>query len=99
MFRRVFLVAFAMLLLGAAPASAQDAYANILGEGDRTGTVVVGEAGPAFADTGSTFDELARTGSDQTLPMAQAAIVLMGGGAMLLLVARRRRAQRDSTPA
>jgi len=90
MFRRVFLVACTILLLGAAPAGAQS-YGDT--GGNRTVTVdTAGEAAPAF-------DELARTGSNQTVAMAEAAIVLLGGGAMLLLVARRRRAQRDNTPA
>ncbi len=38
---------------------------------------------------------LARTGSDDVVPMVQAGMVLIGGGALLALVARRRRSERS----
>ena len=40
---------------------------------------------------------LARTGSDDVVPMVQAGMVLIGGGALLALVARRRRSERSNT--
>lgn len=104
MFRRILLIAGSLLMLSAAPAAAQS-YGDILGKGQRTPNVVAngpGAGGRVRAANGgeqaNSSGGLARTGSNEAVPMAEAAIVLIGGGSLLLLVARRRRAQRrDAT--
>lgn len=95
MFRRALLAACTIVLLSAAPAAAQS-YGDIGGAGQpRVPTVVAGGEGPVGAvDSG-----LARTGSNDTVPLVEAGIVMIGGGALLALVARRRRSERSSTTA
>lgn len=103
MFRRILLVACTTLFLFATPAAAQS-YGDILGEGDgRNPTVNVGGAGSGSGArnglrgdgaNGRGSGDLARTGSDNLIPLIQAGVVLVAGGSLLALVARRRRAER-----
>jgi hypothetical protein len=84
------IIACIFLSLWISPAAAQD-YGRILSEDQgRVTTVDLNDTALATRATG----DLARTGSDQIVPMVEAAIVLLGGGSLLLLVARRRAAQR-----
>jgi len=99
-------IAGTLLFLWISPAAAQD-YGRILSEDQgRVTTVDVNDApvdvnDAPLADRATTAGRpstptgrgLARTGSNEIVPMAQAAIVLLGGGSLLLLVARRRAAQ------
>lgn len=90
MCRRGLVVAGTVLFLWISPAAAQD-YGSILSEDQgRVTTVDLKDAPRANRAT----VDLARTGSNEIVPMAEAAIVLLGGGSLLLLVARRRAAQR-----
>ncbi len=89
MCRRGLIVTGILLSLWISPAASQD-YGSILSEGQgRVTTVDPNGAPPADRGTG----DLARTGSNEIVPMVEAAIVLLGGGS-LLLVARRRAAER-----
>ncbi len=100
MVRRALFVASMVLLLWAAPASAQS-YGDILGQAPGGTQVVISSTGgtQVFTATAETQEVggLARTGQDNVVPMVQAAIVLIGGGMLLLLVARRRHAVRRVT--
>ncbi len=90
MCRRGLIVTGILLSLWISPAAAQE-YGAILSEGqNRVTTVDRNDAPLADRATG----DLARTGSDEIVPMVEAGIVLLGGGSLLLLVARRRGAQR-----
>lgn len=93
MCRRTILAICTVLCIWAAPAGAQS-YSDTLSQGPpRTGTVTFTTEVEV-----TTFEELARTGSDNTKSLMQGGIVLLGGGSLLVAVARRRRTQRG-TPA
>ena len=86
-FRRVLLASSAMFLLSAAPAAADHSYSHVLGQG-RTPTVVATEEAPI---SGAPSGGLARTGSNDMVPLAEAATLMIGGGALLVLIGRRSR--------
>ncbi|MEJ7764945.1 MAG: hypothetical protein WKF86_05575 [Acidimicrobiales bacterium] len=87
MIRRILLTAGAMIFILASPAAA--GYSDVLGAGQqRKPTAVAATQGPT-GETGG----LARTGSADIVPMAEAATVLVGSGALLIVVARRRRSR------
>lgn len=107
--RRALILATMVVLLTAGPATAQavnpcnPATTDYNGvcpsttltpsttEAEETkGEVRVASAGEA-AEAGGNF---ARTGTNNVVPLVQAAIVLLGGGTLLVLVARRRRSVR-----
>jgi len=97
-----------MILLWAAPAHAQT-YGGVLGDGQTQGGQGQGQgqggqgqgsAGGAGAGNGGDRDgrgDLARTGQDNIVPMAQVAFVLLGAGTLLAFVARRRRTEHHAT--
>ena len=107
MFRRVVFAACtvfsAWILVMAAPAGAQT-YGGVLG-GNNTNNppAVIGGNDTLKGVNGDTGveanEDLARTGSDNAVPLVEAGIVLVGGGALLALVARRRRAERRAVTA
>ncbi|MEO5679849.1 MAG: hypothetical protein ABIS47_09275 [Acidimicrobiales bacterium] len=104
MIRRVLLAVGALVLLSAEPAAAQVDYppTSVISTSIVKSTTIPPETVPpetggrvsAAAENGP--NGLARTGTNNIVPLVQAAVVLIGGGALLALVARRRRAARLS---
>ena len=101
--RRALLVAPMLLLLWVGVASAQVVGPDDYGGNLPTSLVslppgVTLPPGPEVESQGEGVQgaggPLARTGSDNIVPLIQAAIVLLGAGTLLVLVARRRSAER-----
>jgi len=98
MVRRALLVVPLVFFLWAAPAHA-DTYGNVLPTTiKRTPSTTPAKVASTSRTQGSANDQrgdpgggLARTGSDNAVPLGQTAIVLLGGGTLLVLVGRRRR--------
>lgn len=94
-FRRVLLASSAMFFLSVSPAAADHSYNHVLG-GGRTPVVATGGE---TRTSGSPAGGLARTGSSDIVPMAEAATLLIGGGALLMVIGRRRRNRTTSAAA
>lgn len=89
MVRRTLLVATMLVCFWTGPAAA-DSYGDVLDTGrNRGGAVTAGAPGVSSAR-----GDLARTGQDNVVPLAQGAVALVGGGMLLVLVGRRRRTSR-----
>lgn len=98
-FFRTLFAACAVLLLSAAPAAAQVDYPPT---SVSPTSLVRSTTVPPFVTPGQEVTTagaggpLARTGSNNIVPLVQAALVLLGGGMLLVLVARRRHVVRRS---
>jgi len=82
-----------VVLLWAAPASAQT-YGSVLNNKKTTTTTVVSPTTTPPQGSGGT--NLARTGSNNVVPLGQAAAVMVGAGTLLVLGTRRRRHPRPT---